>query len=267
MTKFLITAGCSFSVQYGAWPKALNNIMNPNKTLVLGLQASSNGLISKRTIFHTLEALKEYKPNEILVGVMWTGSSRSEFYSTDSSIEPYGMEIVNPSAMKDYLILETKLFEIKSNNPKKNYYLLNPHWEGEYCKNYYKYYYDRIGSVIETLEHILNVQWFLKSVGVPYFMMRYYNDVFEENKFINLDGVTLEITEHPDVKYLYDLIDFNQWIDEDCQSWVNKYSNLPFPKENDPHPSYEQHRLYTEQVIIPFLQRKKLWQLKNQNPV
>jgi hypothetical protein len=248
MTKLLITAGCSFSEPPNSWTKALSDAMDI-KTLFLGHGAGSNGIISKKVIYNTTESLKTYKPNEILVGIMWSGASRSEFYS-QVQIESYGSWFHNPLTIVE----------------DKNYYLLNTHWDSIYCDSYYKNLYDMVGSVIKTIEHILNVQWFLKSQNIPYFMTEYYKDVFEREYTLFYKGSYIKIVDHPDVKYLYDLIDFDNWIDaEDCQTWVMKYSNLLFPKENDPHPSYEQHKIYTENVIIPFLKRKNLWEVKKPN--
>lgn len=249
MTKLLITAGCSFSEPPNSWTQVLSEITGI-KTLFLGHPAGSNGIISKKTIYNTVESLKTYRPHELLVGIMWSGANRSEFYSQDQ-VEPYGFQFHNPlTIVRD-----------------KNYYLLNTHWDSEYCDIHYKKFYNIVGSVIKTIEHILNVQWFLKSQNIPYFMTEYFKDVFERDYTMFYNGSYIKVVDHPDVKYLYDLIDFSHWIDaEDCQTWVTKYSNLPFPKPNDVHPSYEQHKIYTEQVIIPFLKRKNLWQQKNPNP-
>ena len=255
MTKLLITAGCSFTQfpgNYKTWPYHLSRAMGV-ECVFSGHGAGSNGIISKKTIFHTLEALKNHDPKDILVGVMWSGAHRSEIYSDEKLITEghgYGPNDRNPLAIAN----------------DENYYLLNPHWKDEHSTIFYKHFHNQIGSVISTIEHILNVQWFLKSCGVPYFMTEYFKDVFNNLFKIRYPKNTNEhiiITEHPDVKYLYDLIDFDNWIDaEDCQTWVTKYSGIPFPVENDPHPGTAQHKIYTEQVIIPFLIRKNLWQQK-----
>jgi hypothetical protein len=64
---------------------------------------------------------------------------------------------------------------------------------------------------------------------------------------------------HPDVKYLHDQIDFNQFLPiEGEYEWCRDYSNLKFPGLADNlHPSPAQHKAFTEGVIIPFLQDKK----------
>ena len=256
MTKLLISAGCSFTQfpgRHKTWPYHLSQAMGI-EVLYLGQSAGSNGIISKKTIFHTLEALKNHDPKDILVGIMWSGSHRNEFYFHEDNTESHKFGYVDNDCNPVRIVSDS------------SYYLINDHWDDRLSTNFYKHYYDDVGSVISTIEHILNVQWFLKSHGVSYFMTKYFMDVFNSHlkiRYSNPKAIDdhIDIIDHPDVKYLYDLIDFDNWIDaEDCQSWVMKYSGLPFPIEGDPHPGTAQHKIYTEQVIIPFLKRKNLWQ-------
>lgn len=252
MIKLLITTGCSFTQYPGSnvsWSYHLSKSMNV-ETLFLGHGAASNGIISKKTIFNTLDALKKYKPEEILVGIMWSGAHRSEMYTElflDTEKREAGFNDKNPLAIVE----------------DENYYLLNPHWSDEQSVLYYKYFHNDIGSTIKTIEHILNTQWFLKSQGVNYFMTEYYVDVFNKDKLVphKHPNNFISILEHPDVKYYYDLIDFNNWLPvEDCQTWVKNKSGYDFPRKNDPHPGTLQHKEYTEKVIIPFLKGKNIWQ-------
>lgn len=254
MTKLLISAGCSFTQfpsVHKTWPYHLSRAMGI-EALYLGHGAGSNGIISKKTIFNTLETLKNYNPKDILVGIMWSGCHRDEYYF-DRDLDEF-----HKTGYRDN---DCNPLRIVSDS---NYYLVNDHWDDPLSSSFYNNFYDHVGSVISTIEHILNVQWFLKSHGVPYFMTEYFSDVFNKNiktRYPKNTDQHIDVVDHPDVKYLYDLIDFDNWIDaEDCQSWIIKYSGLPFPVENDPHPGSAQHKIYTEQVIIPFLIRKKLWQ-------
>ena len=38
--------------------------------------------------------------------------------------------------------------------------------------------------------------------------------------------------------------------------WANEYQEIDFARERDPHPSTEQHKDFTQQIILPFLLEK-----------
>ena len=72
---------------------------------------------------------------------------------------------------------------------------------------------------------------------------------------------------HPDVKYLFDMIDFNNFLKippdradhNNCYDWCDKYSGKQFrDKQNDDHPSTEQHLEFTNRIIIPYLKEKAM---------
>ena len=253
MKKLLITAGCSFTQYPNAdtsWAFHLSNAMNI-ETLYLGQGAAGNAIISRKVIYNVLEALKKYKPEEILVGVMWSSAKRWDYYS---SIE---------KDLGEYNKIDTG--SINYSNPvivaeEKNYYLVSDVWDDETSLMYYKYFYDDIGSKIVTIEHILRTQWFLEKHNVPYFMCEYYWDVFDKN-------IWPHHVQHSDVEYLYNQINFDYWISKNCYDFALNDSGFNFARPNDPHPSTEQHKAYTDQVIIPFLKRKNLWQQNAKIPV
>jgi hypothetical protein len=61
---------------------------------------------------------------------------------------------------------------------------------------------------------------------------------------------------HPEVDFLYKQINFDTFLPVDGElEWCRDFSNLEIPK--NVHPSNMQHKLFTEQVIIPFLKEKK----------
>ena len=88
--KLLITSGCSFSecIHYENpafkknWPIHLAESLKEfgyTEHISLGLPSQGNGLISRGIIYNVIEALKKYKPEDILVGVMWSGSNRHDY--------------------------------------------------------------------------------------------------------------------------------------------------------------------------------------------
>lgn len=252
--KLLITAGCSFTEvpllelhnstfaninNYSpdkslSWPIHLNNYLG-TIPLYKGKGASGNGIISKTVIYEVSKALKTYDSSEILVGIMWSGYYRHELYFTDRPTnfhEVYrGVENQsNPSSIgTDF-----------------KYYKVMPYWDDELSKMFYKNVYDDIGSYIQTLEHILRVQWFLKQYNIKYFMTCYYPRVFPVD------------IEHNDLKHLYELIDFDNFLDVGSEyEWCAKYKDpsLWNPIHNV-HPDTELHKAFTDHVIIPHLRKK-----------
>ena len=85
MSKLLITSGCSFSecitvnAGKGTWPNHLAKMLPDYKHVSYAMGSQGNGLISRGIIYGVCEALKTHSPNEILVGVMWSGSSRHDY--------------------------------------------------------------------------------------------------------------------------------------------------------------------------------------------
>ena len=132
---------------------------------------------------------------------------------------------------------------------KNNWVILNHHWTTTlfpYAEQYYKYFYDPIGSRIYTYEHILRTQWFLKLHGIKYFMSTYTGEVFPEYE-----------QENTDVSYLLAQIDREKFLPVIGEyEWCRDYSGLLFPANGGIHPSQAQHKLFVEQVVWPFLKTK-----------
>ena len=254
MINYFISTGCSFTEvpvkefwdkkyveiqdypQYNlSWPLHVNNHLRATPCYQ-GKGASGNGIISRTTIFEVLKALKTYKPEEILVGVMWSGSYRHEIYLKEPMLEHHKVwtgftNQSNPATVGGF----------------SNFYKVMPYWEDELSTHFYKYMHDNIGSYMQTIEHILRVQWFLKTYNIKYFMTIYHTDTFP----------TPPLKQHPDIKYLYDLIDFDNFLN--CSSeyeWCAKYQDPKTWGVNDHHPDTPQHKAFAEQVIIPHLKKK-----------
>lgn len=233
MNKVLITAGCSFSdTRFGSvtWPTHLNSKLNYIH-YSLGKSSFGNGIISRTALFYILELMKIHGPENLLVGIMWSGPDRYDFYKADAGH-------LNPSI--DGLIENPTTF----NNSEKRWVILNHGWENKYAKHYYGTFYDDTAHRIYTYEHILRMQWFLKLHNIKYFMATYTENV------LNSDLL------NPDIRYLHQEIDFDNFVPAKGEyEWCLANTDIPF-KENDNHPSPEQHKMFTDQVIIPHLQAK-----------
>jgi len=238
--KCFISAGCSFSQVPNAditWPVHLRDCIHPDCVYYLGQGAAGNGIISRKVIYTITQALQIFKPEEILVGIMWSGRDRLEVYKP-----PHPFEYQKIAGADNYC------------NPVRinedySYYIMNNHWDDELTKTYHKNFVTDIGASIQTIEHILRTQWFLQSLHIPYFMTEYNFDCLPRND---------EIINHSDVKYLYDMIDKSAWLPIDNMWRYATDSGLPFARPPDPHPSTAHHELFVREVLLPWIYRKYL---------
>jgi hypothetical protein len=234
-TKILISSGCSFTdtAWDRTWPVYLAEYFRDIERKELGLGSSGNGLISRKVIYEVSEALKKYRPEEILVGIMWSNRDRSEFYSRGQ------LKYENSDGWRQN---PTNFIP----NTNKSWNLLHWGWKNNFSKLYYSTFHDNIGSLIYTYEHILRTQWFLKLNNVPYFMSNITEELFNNN-----------ITNESDVKHLYNLIDKSHFLPVAGEhEWARDHSGLSFADDDSFHPTSEQHKLFTNQVVLPFLKEK-----------
>ena len=130
-TKLIISAGCSFTQfpsGHKTWPYHLSRAMGI-EALYLGHGAGSNGIISKKTIFNTLETLKNYNPKDILVGIMWSGCHRDEYYFDRDPGKFHKM---------GYRDNDSNPLRIVSDS---NYYLVNDHWDDPLSSSFYNNFF------------------------------------------------------------------------------------------------------------------------------
>lgn len=241
--KLLISGGCSFSQVPRStknWPLWLQEYLGC-EAIHTGKGATGQGIISRCIIYEVLKALKTRPAEEILVGIMWSGFARREFYSRNRDIET--VHIVNHRS--DEYINPTR---VSRDISEKNYVILNPHWEDPSTKLYFSYFSDTIGEHIISIEHMLRLQWFLKLHNVKYFMSLYAPDAFPLKSE----------QEHEDLKYLVDAIDFDNFVNGEYSmlSWCQQIHRGPFPEDDGGHPTSEHHEGYTHRVIIPYLKNK-----------
>lgn len=198
--------------------------------------SQGNGLISRSIIHHVSYALKTTAPENILVGIAWSGPDRYDFYA-DCDLSPIKKNI------DEWMENPTRF----NKHSDKKWVILNYSWRNEIAKKYYSTFHSDIGSLIYTIEHILRVQWFLKLHNIKYFMTTYTSEV-----------LTPQCNHHPDLKPLYEQIDFDTFLPiEGIYEWCRDYSELPFITEGDNHPSALQHQRFTKEVILPFLNKKE----------
>ena len=240
MLKTIVTGGCSFSTVNpwkDTWPSHLSQAYPQYNYQHTGVSSQGNGLISRHIIYHVSELLKTHRPEELLVCVMWSGHDRHDFY------------MVNDPGFKTNVDnwLDNPI-KVTTEPRAGNWVILNWNWKNDYARQYYGTFHDQTGSLIYTIELILRVQWFLKLHNIPYMMSTYTADVLPRDL----------VTHREDVRHLYEQIDFGHWLDIGGEyDWVKNHSGIPYPADSyDIHPSSDQHKAFTEQIVIPFLQNK-----------
>jgi|688.fasta_scaffold459678_2 hypothetical protein len=271
MSKVLITSGCSFSecIHYDNpafrknWPIHLAESLKEygyDKHISSALPSQGNGLISRGIIYNVVEALKHYDAKDILVGVMWSGANRHDFRSPDPKLLDF---VINNQHNHVY---ENPTGFVK--DAPKSWAILNVNWSDSGNKEaeiYYRMFHDKIGSSIYSIEHILRVQYFLRSKGVPYF----FTDYSDHNICQPTDKL------NPEISYLYEQIDksyylpvtsefqwivdnnilLDEWLPEDSwkQVLVEEANGVLYKWNRWLHPSSNQHKEFVDRIIMPFI--------------
>lgn len=257
----LVTSGCSFADTmhgnaYKTWPQHLHEIFSSSEWYNEGRGGQSDNLIRMRTIYRVSELLKTNKPEDLFVVVMWTGPDRIGVYYNK----------------KDF------------NEPKSGFVWVDPHnfvkedtdgyWKPLIAGHrhrlqeiYYGNFHDSIGSVINLLHDILYVQTFLEKNNVKYIMTTAWNILEfkwdnwglykgDYEKYVGKNIGSHEVLNHPDLKWISDLIKWDMFTPVEGEwEWISHYN----PNRNpliDHHPTQEEHKAFTENVIIPFIHEK-----------
>lgn len=233
----LITGGCSFSecisTHISTWSRHLATALPEYQHVSTAMGSQGNGLISRRVIYQVTETLKQTPAKDILVGIMWSGPDRHDFYQLGTK------ELANDDGWMEN---PTKFVP----NGKGAWTIVSPGWRMPASANYYVNFHDVVGQYIYTLEHILRTQWFLKSHGIKYFMSTYTGEVLPDI-----------VKTHIDMQHLYNLIDPSVFLPVIGEyEWCKDHSGLEFPMPGNNHPSTKQHKLFTDQIILPFLKER-----------
>lgn len=271
MDKILITAGSSFSECQSewieTWPRHLAKNFKNHISLSRG--ATGNGYISRSVIY---EASK-HNPEDIVVAIQWTGWDRIDLrieqlnYIRDDAEGAYNLR--KGHEWPDYPVKWDELNaniqeEIRSIFPNLEVLLKDPQWnlrqgfvdsrlwtnvlilldDKQYRNAYFLLYEDDISKQIYTLEHILRTQWFLESNNIPYIMIADGNQ-------------SIDFTINSETEHLTKML--REIINPPLIEWTMKnYGKAGFPNYPDMHPATPQHKRYTEEIIIPYMENKCL---------
>lgn len=235
--KTLITSGCSFTFEQWNWPTFVCKELDYD-LINVGMASQGNGLIAKKVIYNVDKFLKTHTSNDLIVGIMWSGIDRHDFYTDDSTIiSNINGWIENPTNVVD---------------GRKNWIITNAHWNISQAKLWYENLHTSVGAMIITIQNILMVQWYLERKGIKYFMSTFL-DIFHING-------TDDLIYHPEVKYLYNMIDFSKFLPvSGCHEWIKENCNeLGFKKPDNNgyigmHPTEYGHKIFSKEVIIPYI--------------
>lgn len=241
--KILLTSGCSFVFEPWNWPTFVKDELDFD-LLNVGMASQGNGLISKKVIYNVEELLKKYKPEDIIVGVMWSGIDRKDFfvqdYKNNGNIDGW---IENPTHI------------IEGHN---NWLITNFSWKIQHAQYWYQHFHSHVGSMVETIERVLYTQWYLEKNNIKYFMSSFL-DIFHGNNANFL-------LESKEVDYLYKQINFDTFLPvKGCHEWVKEnYGDKGGFNEPDNtgyigiHPTEFGHQKFANEIIVPFIKDKIL---------
>lgn len=239
----LVTSGCSFSdsekVDLDAWPIHVRNYLGCEH-YGLGLGCQGNGLIMRKALYKCVELLKTNRPEDLLVGIMWSGTDRFDFYSED---------IGNLKNVDGWAVNPTKFIADDTGG----WVILNHHWTTKLAKTYYKNFHNETYGYWLTLEYILHTQWFLERHNIRYFMLTFTDQVLPN-----------WLRENSQLNWLFEQIDLTKFADPyGCMNWCISNTDGPHPSGMF-HPTEEQHKQYTARVIIPHLQKHGIMPQRHQ---
>lgn len=242
----LISGGCSFTQVPGMhknWPAFLSSKLGIPAHFC-GAGSAGNDLISRRVIHRVTKCLENnIDPENILVGVMWSGVNRHGFFLREKPDDYY--KITNYTNSYSY------------SNPNRlvkedNFYIVNSGWNDGLSRMFLKYFYDELALYMISLEHVLRLQWFLKLRNIKYFFTTYSDDSILG---LSHDG----LKDSPEISYLVNQLDLDNFLDvPDMNFWNKNHSNFRFPGKQDNHPTDEMSEAFVDRVIIPHLKSKKI---------
>jgi hypothetical protein len=274
--KKVITGGCSFSDadHKDTWPFQLENYIKNIDSNVefehLGMAAQGQELIQKKSMLAMTEALKEYKPEEIAVIVMWSGTTRKSFYISNSRL----INRIISSWQRPATLRVTKQFaDLKNNLPYKKtsardrgnidyneyggWYITRDGIDEEVSSDYYESTLSPYIHMHVSAENMIMLQNSCKANNV-----RFYQQYFMDSPYYDLELNKKEQL----VGYLFDQIDdstilLKQGMYEYLEGHSNKlFLSLDaadaytyFISKDDMHPNFLGHKKWVDDIIVPRL--------------
>ena len=251
--KIFIAAGSGLVNDKNCWQHICKEKLNYN-LFDLTEEKIGNALISRRVIYKVNELIKTHKPEDIVVGIMWTIPDIHERYVNDIKNDSYISKT------------ETNLISVVDGI--KNWRVLNFEniSSSEDCELYFKIIYNKLQSYVLSAEHILRTQWFLNRLGIRYFMTSYLDIFHNKENYLKMydfskltdykrKGYSLNILWYNEINYLYEMIDKKRFLPTHSMlDWLQEnYPNDGFVDSEKLKPNGFANVKFTTEVIIPFL--------------
>ena len=253
--KIFIAAGSGLANNKNCWQHICKEKLNHN-IIDLTEEKIGNALISRRVIYKVNELIKTHKPEDIVVGIMWTIPQIQERYVNDIKNDRYMGKTENSltSVVDDIKNWRTLNFENISSS--------------EDCELFFKIIYNKLQSYVISVEHIIRTQWFLNRLGVRYFMTSHLDIFYNEKNYLKMYDISkltdykrksysLNILSYNEINYLYDMIDKKTFLPiYSMLDWVQEnYPNDGFDDSEKLKPNDFANQKFTTEVIIPFLKK------------
>jgi hypothetical protein len=283
---------------YKSWALHLEDIVPDCKVYNTAKVGIGNGYISRAVIYKVNELMEQdkkpdyvfiqlssYDRKELLLDINDTTSETDKGIVTHfiPELDILGLEQAGDSRDMRELF---KIVKLKNNN---KLWLKHSFNEDSMMRYYYKYYHSEMSALVETLEHILRLQWFLKLNKINYKMFPGWGFLnSHSNKFDETEISDDSVFNTKEVKFLWGMIDIdNIWFhrnetddyrEKDSRinysTYYGKYGgitewshdNLPFEDcfvtegrlnevgtALDEHPSDYVHELFAKEVVSKWI--------------
>lgn len=256
--KHLVTSGCSFSDVDNSekpWPLHLQDLTQDRFDNFYHLGACSQGqdYISRTVIYKVNELLKNNNSDDIFVIVAWSGLQRRAILVNEESKKMHYQ-------LKDRIVGEWELMRECAIGSWTDF-------NEEYLK-----IHSVEQNIIQSLEHIIRTQDFLKLNNVDYKFFGFgnlfanpYNHPGEARFGFLTEvpgGTELVPTikeQFPHTSYLFDMMDWNKWWFYNqwggLGEWVNSNIENGFDGADgiSGHPRSESHKTFTKEVVLKWI--------------
>lgn len=288
--KTIITGGCSFVHSSDTWAVQLKEFTDSN-IINVGITGGGNDLISRAVIHKTNELLNNGKKSEdLFVFVSLSGLERTSFLvnkdcNTYDDISHFNSVNNNLPDDFEYKWGGARYWGnfVDSKDTFWAQFLYHTIDRSELISKYFEYIYNDEYHFLNTLEHVLRLQWFFKSHNIKYKIftgwdiLTYIDEEHLPKKFLtsmkhkqfqwdvqyesNIND--LNKTRYENTSHLWDMIDWDDfWVFNNDKikyggllQWVQYNLSIEdwYRAKDDRHPSTKAHREFCKQVIIPLM--------------
>jgi hypothetical protein len=253
--RIFVAAGGDLNCGENSWPHICKEKLNC-ELHNLTEEKIGNALISRKLIYKINELVKTHNTDDIIVGVMWNTPNIHERYIDNGKNDEY--------VRKPEIELTSVVEGVK------NWRVLNHEWisSSEDTEMYFKVMYDKIQSYVFSIEHMLRTQWYLKKLGIKYFMTSHIDLFYEQENYLKMYDFKklkefgklrydLGITKYSEVHPLHNMLLKSTFLPVDGMlEWLQEhYPNEGFRDSEKLNPNQLGHEKFVTEIIIPFLKK------------